>query len=89
MAIDYKDETVVLTGRVFENELLGLKEFMDSKKSPLTIDLTSCDDLHGSLVQLLLAFKTVHGCEFIYNDKMSTYRKALEGFRTVEDDCNK
>ena len=89
MAIEYKDKTVLVTGKVFEKELLGLKEFMDSHKNPLTIDLSSCDDLHGSLVQLLLAFKAVHGCEFIYSDKVSTYKKALEGFRTVEDDCNK
>jgi len=89
MGIEYKEDTIVFQKRVYENELEGLKKALDALKKPITADFTACDDLHGAVVQLLLAYKTTYGCEFLFTDNKSSYKMALEGFRTIENDCNK
>ncbi len=88
MAIIYEDDKIRFEKRVYENELEDLKKHLDGLKKAITVDLTACDDLHGSVVQLLLAYKTLYSCQFEFSEQPSTYKMALEGFRSVENDCN-
>lgn len=88
MSMTLNGETVIFEKKVYENELLALKEHLSSLKKKVTIDMTQCDDLHGGIIQLLLAYKSVHESEFLFNDKDSTFKMALQGFRSVENNCN-
>lgn len=89
MAIDYKDSTIALSGSIFENELVAINEYLKENNSNIVFDCTACKDIHGSVIQLIVSFKAIHGCGFIFSDTPTVYQKAIEGFRSVEDDCNK
>ncbi|MCH9813678.1 MAG: hypothetical protein K0U47_07005 [Epsilonproteobacteria bacterium] len=85
-AITYNENKALFEGNVFEDEVLALRAFLQSKtKEQLSFDLTSCQDMHTAIVQQLLAFKTAYDCEFIYGDKTKTYAMALEGFCEVSE----
>ena len=88
MGMTLNDETVVFEGKVYENELLALKEHLTQLKKKVTVDMSSCNDMHGGIIQLLAAYKSVYESEFIFNDKDSTFKMALQGFRNVENNCN-
>ena len=88
MGMTLNDETVVFEGKVYENELLALKEHLMQLKKKITVDMSNCNDMHGGIIQLLAAYKSVHESEFIFNDKDSTFKMALQGFRNVENNCN-
>ncbi len=87
MAMTLTDDKVVFEKKVYENELVALKEHL-AQHQKLTIDMSACDDMHGAIVQLLLAHHAVFTSEFIFSDKNSTFKMAIEGFRNVENDCN-
>ena len=88
MGMTLNDETVVFEKKVYENELVALKDYLSALNKKVTVDMTQCDDMHGGIIQLLLAYKSVHGSEFIFSDKDSTFKMALSGFRNVENNCN-
>jgi len=88
MGMTLNDETVVFEGKVYENELVPLNEHLSKLKKKITIDMSQCDDMHGGVIQLLLAYKSQYESEFVFNDKDSTFKMALQGFRNVENNCN-
>lgn len=88
MGMTLNDETVVFEKKVYEDVLLPLKEHLSSLQKKVTVDMQNCDDMHGGVIQLLLAYKAVHESEFLFNDKDSTFKMALLGFRNVENNCN-
>lgn len=87
MAMTLNDNSVVFEGKVYENELETLKAHCDTHKK-LTVDMSACDDMHGGIIQLLLSHHAIHESEFVFNDKNTTFKMAIEGFRHVENDCN-
>ena len=89
MAVEFKDETIVLTNSIFENELVDIRTFLQEHKSEVTVDCSECKDIHGSVIQLLLAHKATYSAKFTFSEDTKLYQKVIEGFRTVEDDCNK
>ena len=88
MGMTLNGDTVVFEGKVYEDELLPLKAHLAELKKRVTVDMTKCDDMHGGIIQLLVAYKSVHESEFIFNEKNSTFKMALQGFRNVENNCN-
>lgn len=89
MAVECKENNIVLSGSIFENELLPIRTFLDTNKADIKVNCSACKDMHGAVIQLLLAHKAIHGCDFIFSDEKFLYQQVIEGFRTVEDDCNK
>ena len=87
MAMILSDDKVVFEGKVYENELEDLKKHCDAHKK-LTIDMSACEDMHGGIIQLLLAHHAINESKFVFNDKNTTFKMAIEGFRHVENDCN-
>jgi hypothetical protein len=79
---------VTFEKKVYENELENLKKHLNGVTEKLTVDMSACDDLHGSIVQFLLAHKARYDSDYIFNDKSSTFKMALQGFRNVENNCN-
>jgi len=87
MAMTLSDDKVIFEKKVYENELEALKKHL-AEHHKLTIDASACDDMHGAIIQLILAHHSVYESEFIFNEKNSTFKMAIEGFRNVENDCN-
>lgn len=88
MGMTLNGDTVVFEGKVYENELVGLKEHLIQLKKKVTVDMKGCEDMHGGIIQLLAAYKSIHESEYLFNDKNSTFKMALQGFRNVENNCN-
>ena len=81
-AVVYEENKATLNGNVFEDELVGLRSFMqENSDNEVTFDLTACSDMHTAIVQLLVAFKATHSCEFTFSDKTKPFAMAIEGFR--------
>ena len=78
---------VTFEKKVYENELENLKQHLNGVTEKLTVDMSSCDDLHGAIIQLLLAHKARYDSNYIFSDKNSTFKMALQGFRSVENNC--
>lgn len=89
MGVVFEDKKIVLEGKVYENELESISKYFSENKAKVEINLEKCVDMHGAIVQLLLAYKSKFGLSIQFSDNESTYKMALEGFRTIEDDCNK
>ncbi len=84
-AVIYEGNKATLNGNVFEDELVGLRSFMqDNGESALSFDLSSCSDMHTAIVQLLVAAKATKDCEFIFSDKSKPFAMAIEGFKVEE-----
>ncbi len=89
MAVQYEDQNrIVCQDRVYENELEPLKKYLDSKKEALEVDLSACKDMHGAVIQLLLAYQVQYGCEFILPEVNLPFKMAIEGFSSIENDCH-
>ncbi len=85
MAIKYDGNLALFEGNVFDDELSELKIFLQKNShSGVTIDLKDCNDMHTALIQLLLSFKTLHECQFIFGDKSKPYAIAIDGFLLEE-----
>jgi len=88
MAVELIDNTVTFTGSIFEDTLITLQSSLNDNKKALTFDCTECKDLHGAIIQLIVAHNAVYGGNFIFSSEPKLYQKAIEGFHSVEDDCN-
>lgn len=80
-AVEYNDTTVTFDGNIFEDEIIGIRAYLQQKKeSVITFDLSSCNDLHTAVIQLLLAFKKQCSASFVYPNEEKVFVKALAGF---------
>jgi len=80
-AVTYDGNKVVLDGNVFEDEVIGLRDFINKHcEQNITFDLQKCSDMHTAVVQLLLACKAICSCDFILNDRTKPFAMAIDGF---------
>ena len=85
MAIEYNENLALFEGNVFEDELPNLRVFLQKySHSSVSIDLKNCNDMHTAVIQLLLSFKALHECYFIFGDKSKPYAMAIDGFLLEE-----
>ncbi len=85
MAIEYNGNVAIFEGNVFEDELSDLRVFLQKNShSGVSIDLKNCNDMHTAIIQILLSFKTLHECQFIFGDKSKPYAIAIDGFLLEE-----
>lgn len=84
-AVVYEGNRVILNGNVFEDELVGLRSFMqENSNNEVTFDLDACSDMHTAIVQLLVAYKATNPCEFLFSDRTKPFAMAIEGFKVEE-----
>lgn len=89
MSATYEENNrIVFKECVYESELEPLKAYMDQKKSALDIDLKACKDIHGAVIQLILAYKVQYSCTFEFSEDASPFKMALQGFSSIENDCH-
>lgn len=84
-AVVYEGNRAILNGNVFEDELVGLRSFIqENSDNAISFDLSACNDMHTAIVQLLVAAKATKTCEFTYTDKTKPFAMAIEGFKVEE-----
>ncbi len=81
MALEYDGVNVVLTSIVYEDEVKNLRDFLQKNEPNLIkFDFSACDDVHLSILQVILAYKKMYGCEFVLPSNNLMYKKVIEGF---------
>ena len=80
-AVKYEGNSVVFDGNVFEDEVIGLRDFINKNcEQKISFDLKNCSDMHTAVVQLLLSCKAVCSCDFIIKDRTKPFAMAIDGF---------
>jgi len=89
MGITIDDKTVSFEGVIYEDVIADIREMMQ-KAAPeeLTFDFSVCDDLHLAVIQVLMAYKKLYTCNYIFGDNVKIYQKVLTGFEVSEEYCN-
>lgn len=89
MPIKTEDKMIKFIGAINETELPALREFLiTSSPDKIKVDFTECRDIHTATLQLILAYHSTYGCEYIFNNMKSAFRLAIEGFSVCEDDSS-
>ncbi len=89
MGIQIDNTTVNFEGVIYEDVIASLREMMqNSAPEELTFNFSTCDDLHLAVIQVLLAYKKLYTCSYIFGDDVKIYQKVLTGFHTSEEYCN-
>ena len=89
MGIVYEGENTTLSGVIYEDEVLDLRQYLQ-EQSPkkLKIDFSECDDIHFAVMQLLLAYKKNYDIDYIFGTEKKLFQKVLEGFDKSENHCS-
>ncbi len=88
MGIEYKENTAVFSGMIYEDTIVELRDFLQEKApEPLVLDLSGCDDIHLGVVQLLLAYAKIYEAQFVYPEEEKVYSKLFVGFDRGEEYC--
>ncbi len=87
MPIESKGNNITLTGVIYEDEVLQLRDQLNTlAPEELVFDLSDCDDVHLSVIQQILAYKKLYSCKFEFASTPRIYQKIIEGFDVGE--CN-
>ncbi len=79
--ITYNGSKVIFNENVLENELVELRSFLQENiDKKIIFDLSSCNDMHTAIVQLLVAFKATYSCDFVIADRSKPYAMAIDVF---------
>lgn len=89
MAIAYETNMVTFSSVVYEDEVISLRDYLqENAGSEFKFDFIDCDDLHLSIIQLILAYKKSYSCSYAFGKSKKIYEVVLEGFDTSENYCN-
>lgn len=88
MGVVKENDTIVFSGVVYEDEIVGLRDYLQ-ERSPAVVnfDFTKCDDLHLGVLQVILAYKKLYGAEYTFGSEMKLYQRVCEGFETGNEHC--
>lgn len=90
MAIEYNDTTANFSSVIYEDEVITLREYLQEKAGKeINFDFKSCEDIHLSVLQLIMAYKKSYTANYAFGDKCKTFELVLKGFVTSENYCNK
>ncbi|MEA1919021.1 MAG: hypothetical protein U9N52_04215 [Campylobacterota bacterium] len=89
MAITIEDNKLLFTSVIYEDEVATMRDFFQEKAPEnISIDFTTCDDVHLAVLQTIMAYKKLYSCEFSFGEEKKMFQKVLEGFDTSENHCN-
>lgn len=87
MAISYDGAKIAFEAVIYEDEVVSLREKLaEIAPAEVTFDMSDCDDLHLAVIQQILAYKKVYGCNYNFSAIEKVYQKVIEGFD--KDDCD-
>ena len=88
MGTIYEESSVRFEGVVYEDEIAGLRDYLQiAAPSQIVFDFSLCDDLHLGILQVILAYKKLYGCSYIFGNEKKFYQKVCEGFDESEAHC--
>ncbi|MBN2894796.1 MAG: hypothetical protein JXK05_02770 [Campylobacterales bacterium] len=89
MGVQFEEDTLRLEGVVYEDAVVGAREFLQQvAPQKVTFDFSACEDAHFALLQLVMAYCKLYEGEILYGDEVKIYQKVLEGFEAGENHCH-
>lgn len=89
MGINIEENKAVFEGIVYEDEAVGLRDYLQEKApDEVMFDFSGCEDAHMAVLQVIMAYKKLYPCTWSFGDEPTVYQKILEGFDIVEDHCS-
>ena len=81
MGIEFDVSKITMTDFVDENNLSDILEYLRGAISQrVVVDMVDCNDIHTSILQTLLAYHLLYGCDFILPKEKKSFVLAIEGF---------
>lgn len=88
MAMHLQDNTVMLEGVVYEDEIVPLRDFLQAKAPEgVVFDLSGCDDVHLGILQVILSYAKMYTADFRFPVEPKLFQKVCEGFESGELHC--
>lgn len=89
MAISYDNKTALFASVIYEDDVVGLRDFLQSNAGEeVVFNFVDCEDVHLAVLQLVLAYKKNYNCSYEFGENKKIFQTCLEGFDTSEDHCN-
>ena len=89
MSIEFDEKKVIFQSIVYEDQVKDLREYLQKNEpESINFDFTGCDDVHLSILQVVLAYKKTYECTFDLGSSDLMYVKVIEGFDTSEMHCS-
>lgn len=88
MAMELQENLVVMSGVVYEDEIVALRDYLQaSAPESVMFDMSGCDDIHLGILQVLLAYVKMYGGEFTYPSDIKPFQLVCEGFERSDVHC--
>ncbi|MGD9969934.1 MAG: hypothetical protein AB7S65_05715 [Sulfuricurvum sp.] len=88
MGMEIQDNKVMFTGMVYEDEVVPLRDFLQSRAPEKCLfDLRECDDIHLAVLQLMMAYAKMYDAEYNFSDEVKLFQNVCEGFEKGEHHC--
>jgi len=89
MAIKYQDNQAIFESIIYEDEVISFRDFLqDRAGSEVEFIFSECEDIHFSILQLVIAYKKNYECKYEFGTQQKIYEKFLKGFDISENNCN-
>lgn len=89
MSITYEKNEANFSSVIYEDEVVAFRDFLQEKApDEVSLDLTECEDIHLSIIQLVMAYKKNYPISYKFGETKKLYQTVLEGFNTSENYCN-
>ena len=89
MAITYNGKTATFASVIYEDDVVGLRDFLQTNAGEeVKFDFKDCDDVHLAILQLVMAYKKNYSCSYEFSEDKKLFARVLEGFDTSENHCN-
>jgi hypothetical protein len=81
----FENDKIICEGIVAEGWVVPLKNFLESiAPAKVTVDLTTCKDMHTAIAQLLIAYAGMYGVEYNFSDGNFAYKSLLQGAKLID-----
>ena len=89
MAVVYDNKTAKFPSVIYEDDVVSLRDFLQvNAGDKVKFDFTSCTDIHLAVLQLVMAYKKIYKCSYIFGDENKLFVRVLKGFDSSENHCN-
>lgn len=89
MAVTIDGAHVVFDAVIYEDEVQTMRDyFQTTAPEKVTIDFSTCNDVHLAVLQTIMAYKKLYACEYTFGPDITIFQKVLEGFDPSENHCN-
>ena len=89
MAIVYEGKIATFGSVIYEDDVVGLRDFLQANAGDeVAFKFSECDDIHLAILQLIMAYKKNYSCTYEFGDEKKLFQTLLEGFDISENHCN-